>query len=381
MMPFNDLHAQYVALKDSIDSRIQAVLDHGQYIMGPEVKELEQSLANFVGVSDCVAVSSGTDSLLIAMMALDIGPGDEVITTPFSFMATCETVLLLGAKPVFVDIYPRTYNINPQLIERAITKNTKAIMPVSLFGQCADMQSINKIAKSHNLPVIEDAAQSFGAKHHGKRSCGLSTIGSTSFFPSKPLGCYGDGGALFTDDEDLAQKMREIRSHGSSRRYHHTRVGVNGRIDTIQAAVLLAKLERFDWELNQREIVAHRYTKAIKSKCSINECCLLNPTASSSCKFAITPPVIETANTSVYAQYTVEVSDRPSYIDRLTKSEIPTSIHYPTPLHLQPIIASTGYKVGMFPVAESAAERVFSLPMGPDLLAADQDRVIEALFK
>ncbi len=381
MMPFNDLHAQYVALKDSIDSRIQAVLDHGQYIMGPEVKELEQSLANFVGVSDCVAVSSGTDSLLIAMMALDIGPGDEVITTPFSFMATCETVLLLGAKPVFVDIYPRTYNINPQLIERAITKNTKAIMPVSLFGQCADMQSINKIAKAHNLPVIEDAAQSFGAKHHGKRSCGLSTIGSTSFFPSKPLGCYGDGGALFTDDEDLAQKMREIRSHGSSRRYHHTRVGVNGRIDTIQAAVLLAKLERFDWELNQREIVAQRYTKAIKSKCSINECCLLNPIASSSCKFAITPPVIETANTSVYAQYTVEVSDRPSYIDRLTKSEIPTSIHYPTPLHLQPIIATTGYKVGMFPVAESAAERVFSLPMGPDLLAADQDRVIEALFK
>ena len=381
MMPFNDLRAQYVALKDSIDSRIQAVLDHGQYIMGPEVKELEQNLANFVGVSDCVAVSSGTDSLLIAMMALDIGPGDEVITTPFSFMSTCETVLLLGAKPVFVDIYPRTYNINPQLIERAITKNTKAIMPVSLFGQCADMQSINKIAKSHNLPVIEDAAQSFGAKHHGKRSCGLSTIGSTSFFPSKPLGCYGDGGALFTDDEDLAQKMREIRSHGSSRRYHHTRVGVNGRIDTIQAAVLLAKLERFDWELNQREIVAHRYTKAIKSKCSINECCLLNPTASSSCKFAITPPVIETANTSVYAQYTVEVSDRPSYIDRLTKSEIPTSIHYPTPLHLQPIIATTGYGVGMFPVAESAAERVFSLPMGPDLLAADQDRVIEALFK
>ena len=381
MMPFNDLHAQYVALKDSIDSRIQAVLDHGQYIMGPEVKELEQRLANFVGVSNCVAVSSGTDSLLIAMMALDIGPGDEVITTPFSFMATCETVLLLGAKPVFVDIYPRTYNINPQLIERAITKNTKAIMPVSLFGQCADLQSINKIAKAHNLPVIEDAAQSFGAKHHGKRSCGLSTIGSTSFFPSKPLGCYGDGGALFTDDEDLAQKMREIRSHGSSRRYHHTRVGVNGRIDTIQAAVLLAKLERFDWELNQREIVAHRYTKAIKSKCSINECCLLNPTASSSCKFAITPPVIETANTSVYAQYTVEVSDRPSYIDRLTKSEIPTSIHYPTPLHLQPIIATTGYKVGMFPVAESAAERVFSLPMGPDLLAADQDRVIEALFK
>ena len=366
--------------KEDINSVIK-VLKSDYLTQGPSVKKFEERLKKKLRAKYCTVVSNGTAALHLAALALGWKSGDIILTTPITFVATGNCILYTGAKPVFVDIYPRTYNINPQLIERAITKNTKAIMPVSLFGQCADLQSINKIAKAHNLPVIEDAAQSFGAKHHGKRSCGLSTIGSTSFFPSKPLGCYGDGGALFTDDEDLAQKMREIRSHGSSRRYHHTRVGVNGRIETIQAAVLLAKLERFDWELNQREIVAQRYTKAIKSKCSINECCLLNPIASSSCKFAITPPVIETANTSVYAQYTVEVSDRPSYIDRLTKSEIPTSIHYPTPLHLQPIIATTGYEVGMFPVAESAAERVFSLPMGPDLLAADQDRVIEALFK
>lgn len=363
MMPFNDLHAQYAALKESIDRRIQAVLDHGQYIMGPEVKELEERLADYVGVSDCIAVSSGTDSLLIAMMALDIGPGDEVVTTPFSFMATCETILLLGAKPVFVDILPRTYNMNPALLHGSITERTKAIMPVSLFGQCADMYSINKVAEKHALPVIEDAAQSFGAKHHDKRSCGLSIIGSTSFFPSKPLGCYGDGGALFTDDKDLAQKFREIRAHGSLKRYHHTRVGINGRIDTIQAAILLAKLERFDWELDQREIVAQRYTQAIQSSSMV------------------TTPFLDPVNTSVYAQYTVEVADRNSYVDRLRKCDIPTAVHYPTPLHLQPVMTGMGFKLGMFPVAERAAECVFSLPMGPDLKVIDQDRVVKALLE
>lgn len=267
MIPFIDLKAQYEAIKPQVQARINQVLEHGQYIMGPEVIELEEKLAAYVGVKHCISASSGTDTLLIAMMALGIGSGDEVITTPFTFIATGEMIALLGAKPVFVDIDPKTYNIDPSKIAAAISHKTKAIMPVSLYGQCADMDEINVIANQHGLPVIEDAAQSFGATYKGRKSCALSTIGSTSFFPSKPLGGYGDGGALFTNDDTLAKAMKEIRVHGQDRRYHHPRIGINGRLDTLQAAILLAKLERFDWEVQQRQKVGAGYTAMLSQQC------------------------------------------------------------------------------------------------------------------
>src|SRR5688572_18196979 len=257
-MEFTDLKAQYRALKRELDARIQRVLDHGQFILGPEVVELEQKLAAYTGARHCITVASGTEALLIALMALDIKPGDEVITTPFTFVATGEMIVLLGAKPVFVDVEEDTANIDAHRLEAAVTPRTRAIIPVSLYGQPADMDEINAIAARHRLAVIEDAAQSFGATYKGKRSCNLSTIGCTSFFPSKPLGCYGDGGALFTSDEALAAAMREIRVHGQSGRYRHTRIGVGGRMDTLQCAVVLAKLERFDWELARRGEIARR---------------------------------------------------------------------------------------------------------------------------
>ncbi len=362
MIPFIDLRTQYQALKPKIQERIDRVLEHGQYIMGPEVKELEDKLASYVGVKHCITASSGTDTLLIAMMALSIGPGDEVITTPFTFIATGEMIALLGAKPVFVDIDPRTYNIDPGKIESAITKQTKAIMPVSLYGQCADMDAINAIANMHDLPVIEDAAQSFGATYKNRKSCALSTIGSTSFFPSKPLGAYGDGGALFTDDDALAKTMREIRVHGQDRRYHHPRIGINGRLDTLQAAIVLAKLERFDWEVAQRHKVGADYTAMLDDQC---------PT--------VTTPYIEPNSTSVYAQYTIQVDDRDVIAKRLIDSCIPTAIHYPVPLHLQPVFRSFGYVNGDFPVAEQISSRVLSLPMGPDLTPSDQSMIVGCL--
>ncbi len=359
-IPFIDLKTQYTALKPQIQARINAVLEHGQYIMGPEVKEFEDRLADYVEVKHCVTASSGTDTLLIAMMALGISSGDEVITTPFTFVATGEMIALIGAKPVFVDINPRTYNIDPAKIEAAITPKTKAIMPVSLYGQCADMDAINAIATKHGLSVIEDAAQSFGATYKGRKSCGLSTIGSTSFFPSKPLGGYGDGGALFTDDDALAQAMREIRIHGQDRRYHHPRIGINGRLDTLQAAILLAKLERFDWEVERRQKVGARYTELLSESSNI-----------------ITP-YIELHNTSVFAQYSVLVNNRDEVAKQLGERGIPTAIHYPIPLNQQP-----GYKhlseVGVTPVSDDVARRIMSLPMGPDLTLEDQDRIIEAI--
>jgi len=362
MIPFIDLKAQYQALKPKIQARIDRVLEHGQYIMGPEVKELEDTLAAYVGVRHCIAASSGTDTLLIAMMALGIGPGDEVITTPFTFIATGEMIVLLGAKPVFVDIDSRTGNIDACKIEAAITPRIKAIMPVSLYGQCADMDAINAIAERHNLPVIEDAAQSFGATYKGRKSCALSTIGSTSFFPSKPLGGYGDGGALFTNDDVLAKAMREIRVHGQDRRYHHPRIGINGRLDTIQAAILLAKFERFDWEVEQRQKVGAGYTAMLAERCPF-----------------VTTPLIDSNNTSVYAQYTIQVDDRDATSRRLNDAGVPTAIHYPVPLHLQPVFQDNGYLVGDFPVAEYLASRVLSLPMGPDLAPGHQSRIVEAL--
>jgi UDP-2-acetamido-2-deoxy-ribo-hexuluronate aminotransferase len=365
-MDFIDLKTQYRRLKPSIDARIARVLEHGQFIMGPEVEELETTLARYVGARHCIGASSGTDTLMVAMMALGIGAGDEVITAPFTFIATGEMIALLGAKPVFVDIDARTYNIDPDLIEAAITPRTRAIMPVSLYGQCADFEAINAIARRHGLPVIEDAAQSFGATYRGRRSCALSTIGSTSFFPSKPLGAYGDGGALFTDDDDLAKVMREIRVHGQDRRYHHPRLGINGRLDSMQAAVLLAKFEIFDDEVAARASVGQRYTELLQRE--------LRGTGQ-----AIGTPWIAPGNTSVYAQYTIEVDDRARFEARMRERGIPTAVHYPVPLHLQPVFAGLGQGVGSFPVSEAAARRVISLPMHPYVTPEQQQQVVTAV--
>lgn len=354
-IPFIDLKSQYRALEDNIKSRINKVLEHGQYVMGPEVAELESRLAEYVGVKHCISASSGTDTLMIAMMALGIGPGDEVITSPFTFIATGEMIALIGATPVFVDIDPKTYNIDSSKIEAAITPKTKAIMPVSLYGQCADFDAINAIADKYGLPVIEDAAQSFGATYKGKKSCALSTIGSTSFFPSKPLGAYGDGGALFTNDDALAKIMREIRAHGQERHYYHVRLGVNGRLDTIQAAVLLAKMDIFPEEITARNEVADKYNSLLRSKLST--------------------PHIESYNTSVYAQYTILVDNRSDVQQKLKDLGVPTAVHYPIPLNLQPAFANLNQGEGSFPISESIAKRVLSLPMSPYL----QDRLIHRI--
>ena len=354
-LPFIDLKSQYAALKSSVDARIQRVLDHGQYIMGPEVKELEEQLAAHVGVQHCITVSSGTEALLIALMALDLKPGDEVITTPFTFAATVEVIALLGAVPVYADIEPDTCNIDASRIAALITPRTRAIMPVSLYGQVCDMDEIRAVAGS--IPVIEDAAQSFGATYKGRKSCGLSTFGATSFFPSKPLGCYGDGGALFTDDAALAQAAREIRVHGQSQRYTHTRVGVGGRMDTLQCAVVLAKLERFDWEIERRLALGERYQQALADL----------PLQ----RLAVRPD-----RDCVWAQFTVMVEHRAAVQQALQAQGIPTAIHYPKPLHRQPAYARPELSL---PHAEAAAERVLSLPMSPDLSEAQQDEVIAAL--
>lgn len=356
-MQFVDLAYQYNEIKETVNNRIQKVLDGGQYIMGPEVGELEDKLASFVKAKYCIAVSSGTDALLIAMMALGVGAGDEVITTPFTFIATAEMTALLGAKPVFVDIDPRTYNIDAIKIEAAITPKTRAIMPVSLFGQCADFDVINGIAVKYKIPVIEDAAQSFGATYKGKKSCNLTTIGCTSFFPSKPLGCYGDGGACFTNDDALAKTMQEIRLHGQDRRYHHSCLGINGRIDTIQAAILLAKLEVFVEEIKLRQEIGARYTELLRNR--------------------VLTPYIESFNTSVYAQYTIQVDNRDSVQEKLKRVGVPTAVHYPIPLHKQPIFSN--YFDCKLPFSEVAATRVLSLPMGPYLKTKDMELIMQAL--
>jgi len=367
--PFIDLATQQRAIRPQLERRIHTVLHHGQYIIGPEIKQLEERLSGYVGVKHCISASSGTDTLLIAMMALGIGPGDEVITSPFTFISTGEMIALIGAIPVFVDIDPRTYNIDPAKIEAAITPKTKAIMPVSLYGQCADFDAINAIADKHGLPVIEDAAQSFGATYKGKKSCALSTIGSTSFFPSKPLGAYGDGGALFTNDDNLAKLMREIRLHGQDRRYHHPRIGLNGRMDTLQAAILLAKLDRFiEWEVPQRQAIGARYSELINSALSAQHS-----------EQGVVTPYIEPHNTSVYAQYTVQINDRDALVKKLSEAGIPTAVHYPIPLHLQPVFSELGLKEGDFPISEAAAKRVMSLPMGPDLTEAVQQQTVNAI--
>lgn len=358
---FIDLKTQQDIIRPALEKNIHRVLHHGQYIMGPEIKQLEERLAAYVGVKHCITVSDGTKALLIAMMALGIKAGDEVITTPFTFIATGEMIALLGAIPVFVDIDPRTYNIDPAKIEAAITHKTKAIMPVSLYGQCADMDAINAIAEKHGLPVIEDAAQSFGATYKSKKSCALSTIGSTSFFPSKPLGCYGDGGALFTDDDNLAKVMREIRLHGQDRHYHHPRIGINGRMDTMQAAVLQAKMDLFPDEVEARQRIAQRYNSLLSEK--------------------VVTPYVEAYNGSVYAQYTLLVNDRAAAQQALKDQGIPTAVHYPIPLNIQPVFEYLNKPEGSFSISEDIAKRVVSLPMSPYLTNAAIDKIAKAVLE
>lgn len=358
MIEFIDLKTQQARIKDKIDAGIQRVLAHGQYILGPEVAELEEKLAAFVGTKYCITCANGTDALQIAQMALGIGPGDEVITPGFTYIATAETVALLGAKPVYVDINPRTYNLEPQLLEAAITPRTRAIIPVSLYGQCADFDAINVIANRHGIPVIEDAAQSFGATYKGKRSCNLTTIACTSFFPSKPLGCYGDGGALFTNDEELAKVIRQIARHGQDRRYHHIRVGVNSRLDTLQAAILLPKLEIFPEEIELRNRVAHTYSSLLHNG-GINS-----------------TPFVDKHNVSVWAQYTLRVENRDQLQNILQKAGIPTAVHYPVPLNKQPAVLDT---VANLPVGNKLANEVISLPFYPYLEESDIRKIVEKI--
>lgn len=359
MIEFIDLKAQQARLKDKIEAGIQNVLTHGQYILGPEVKELEEKLAAYVGAKYCITCANGTDALQIVQMAFGIGPGDEVITPGFTYIATAETVAVLGATPVYVDVNPETYNLDVEKLEAAITPRTKAIIPVSLYGQCADFDAINAIAAKYNLPVIEDAAQSFGATYKGRKSCNLSTVACTSFFPSKPLGCYGDGGAIFTNDEELAKVIRQIARHGQDRRYHHIRVGVNSRLDTLQAAILLPKLEILDDEMQARQRVAETYTKLF------NEAGIL------------TTPFIQSHNTSAWAQYTIQVEERSKVQERLKAQGIPTAVHYPIPLNKQPAVANEN---AVLPVGDAIAERVMSLPMHPYLTTEAQEKIVAALL-
>lgn len=359
---FIDLKSQYRTLRESINARIQRVLDHGQYIMGPEVRELEEKLETYTGAKHCVTVASGTEALLISLMALGVKPGDEVITTPFTFVATAEVIVLAGAVPVFVDVQPDTCNIDPALIEAAITPRTKAIIPVSLYGQTADMDEINAIAARHgNIPVIEDAAQSFGATYKGKKSGNLSSIGCTSFFPSKPLGCYGDGGAIFTNDDVLALAMREIRSHGQERRYYHTRVGVCGRMDTLQCAVLLAKMETFDRELEQRDAASKHYLRQLANAPSV------------------TSLVVRPDRTCVWGQFTIQVAGRDAFIEKLKNAGVPTAVHYPVPLHRQPAYQDICRISGSLQHSEAVADRVVSLPMSPYISGSEIDVITKAI--
>lgn len=366
-MEFCDLKSQYQRLKAEIDAGIQRVLNHGQYILGPEVAELEEKLAAYTGAKYCITCANGTDALQVAQMALGIGPGDEVITPSFTYIATAETVALLGAKPVYVDIDPRTYNLDPALLEAAITPRTKAIIPVGLYGQCADMDAINAIAAKHGIPVIEDAAQSFGATYKGRKSCNLSTISCASFFPSKPLGAYGDGGAIFTNDDELAKIMRQIARHGQDRRYHHIRVGVNSRLDTIQAAILLPKLAIFEDEIAQRQKVAASYNTLFTDFIASNARQSMPP---------VVLPHIEPHNISAWAQYTIRVQDRDAVQEKLTAAGIPTAVHYPFPLNKQPAVADNAVQL---PRGDEAAQQVISLPMHPYLNSSEQSTVVQAI--
>lgn len=357
-MQFIDLAAQQARIKGKLDTAIQTVLEHGSYILGPEVAELEKKLAEFTGSKHCISVANGTDALQIAQMAFGIGPGDEVITPGFTYIATAETVALLGAKPIYVDVCPKTYCLDPSKLEAAITSKTKAIIPVSLYGQCADYDAINAIAVKYNIPVIEDAAQSFGASSQGRKSCNLTTVACTSFFPSKPLGCYGDGGAIFTNDDELAMVIRQIARHGQDRRYHHIRVGVNSRLDTLQAAILLPKLEILDDEIILRQAVADIYIREFSNSESI------------------TLQKVKDGNISVYGQFTLNVDARDELQKFLHKKGIPTAVHYPIPLNRQPAVADESV---FLPVGDHLSERVISIPMHPYMREQEQSIIIEAI--
>ncbi len=357
-MQFIDLISQQARIKEKIDANIRKVLSECNFILGPEVTELEAKLAAYCGAKHCITVANGTDALQIAQMAFGIGPGDEVITPGFTYIATAETVALLGAKPVYVDICPKTYNLDPSKLEAAITSRTKAIIPVSLYGQCADFDKINTIASKYNIPVIEDAAQSFGASYKGKKSCNLSLVACTSFFPSKPLGCYGDGGAIFTNDDELATVMRQIARHGQDRRYHHIRVGVNSRLDTLQAAILLPKLEILEDEMQLRDEIAKEYTLRLNSA------------------GITTTPYIQEHNKSAWAQYTIRVEQREFVQQKLQVAGIPTSVHYPIPLNRQPAVAD---KHAVLPFGDQVAEQVLSLPMHPYMKTCEIERVVASL--
>jgi len=357
---FIDLKAQYKAYQEEIDKEVLEVFSSAQFIGGEKLNSLENNLALYTGAKHAIGCSSGTDALLLSLMALNVGPGDEVITTPFTFIATAEVIAFLGAKSVFVDIDKDSYNIDASKIKDAISIKTKAIMPVSLYGQCADMDAINEIAEEFEIPVIEDACQSFGATYNGKKSCNLSTIGCTSFFPSKPLGAYGDGGAIFTNDDEIAEKIRMLLNHGQNERYKHKYIGINGRLDAVQAAVLGVKLKHFDEEVKLRDEIGSRYSDMLENS-------------------DVVTPKINEYNTSVYAQYSIRVDDREALVEKLTEKNIPTAVHYPLPLHLQEAFKNLGYKKGDFPVSEIVSTQIMSLPMSPYLTEDEQDFIVQAI--
>ncbi|MFC1703616.1 DegT/DnrJ/EryC1/StrS family aminotransferase [Candidatus Omnitrophota bacterium] len=359
---FIDLQRQYQRYKNDIDSQIQQVLDTSAYIMGSKVKELEEKLSAFIGTKYAIGCASGTDALILALLALEIKPGDEIITTPFTFIATAEVISLLGAKPVFADILESTFNIDPQKIESKITNKTRGIIPVDLFGQCADYDEINQIAQKHKLFVIEDAAQSFGSEYKKRKACSLADIGCASFFPAKPLGCYGDGGMVFTDNKTLADTMSSLRVHGKGEhKYENIRIGINGRLDTLQAAVLLAKFSHFPEEIQLRQQVAQRYNKSLKD--------------------SVIAPSIESYNLSAFAQYCVRVENRAPLQEQLKNKGVPTAVYYPKPLHLQPAFKALGYRQGDFPVSEKVADDILALPMHPYLTEAEQEFIIDCIKK
>ena len=340
---FANLKLQYQTYKDKIDDNIQAILNKSNYILGEEVDILEKELQSFTGAKYAISCSSGTDALLLALMAIDIQPDDEIITTPFTWISTAEMMALIKAKPVFIDIEPDTYNMDANLIEAAISKKTKAIMPVSLYGQPADMDAIQAIADKHNLKVIIDGAQSFGSTYNNKTDSNLGDISTTSFFPSKPLGCYGDGGAVFTNNEEYANKIKLLRVHGQNKRYHHKYIGIGGRLDTMQAAILLAKLPYFKKELKDRQKVADHYTSGLSK--------------------ILQTPVIKPNRSSAWAQYTIRVHNREALQIKLKENGIPTSVFYPIPLHLQECFQYLGHQQGDFPISEKASNEVMSIPM------------------
>ncbi len=359
---FANINKQYHYLEKRIKKRLNEVLASSQFILGKEVSELEEKLKEFCNAQYSITVSSGTDALIISLLSIGISPGDEVITPVFTFIATAEVISLLGAKPVFVDIKEETFNINYKLIEEKITEKTKAIIPVSLFGQIPEIDEINKIAKKYNLTVIEDGAQSFGAEYKGKKSCNLTDIGCTSFFPAKPLGCYGDGGAIFTNNEELYIKMKALRVHGQTERYNHKYIGINGRMDTIQAAILLEKLNIFPEEIEKRNNVANKYIAKLKN-----------------CP-ELTLPKIKNNRLSTWAQFSILTSKRELLKKYLNQNGIPTAVHYPIPLHLQECFKYLGYRKGDFPVAEKIANEILSIPMNPYLEDNEIDYICNCII-